>query len=339
MPQNTLYSSRAQKACSMATILLPSGQKASPAEVDLFKKHAGTLLPPNAASRIDQAEQMGGILVRIPAGTILGKPIQLTLKEPESTHVVVIIGAGAKTTIVHESVAASAIEVFLEPESQVEFVSLSLVDARGPRFDIHGPRAESALLYYYDCLALGSSITWHLAMFGGSDVHCDLRSEAIGEHASSTVNWMVHVKGTERIDLSARNVFSARDGGGEITIKGIAEDRGVIRAHGMIDIGLGGGGTNTYLTQEVLMLDASAKVDAVPALEIKTNDVKASHSASIACVTEEDLFYFASRGIDQEEARGMFIRGFLGDVAERISNEEVRERVVKMIEERCGTRK
>ena len=67
----------------------------------------------------------------------------------------------------------------------------------------------------------------------------------------------------------------------------------------MIEIGPEGTGTDACLTQEVLMLDPTAKVDAIPALEIRTNDVKASHSASVSRVTEEDLFYFGSRGLDQ----------------------------------------
>jgi Fe-S cluster assembly scaffold protein SufB len=62
------------------------------------------------------------------------------------------------------------------------------------------------------------------------------------------------------------------------------------------------------------MLDASAKVDAIPALEIKTNDVKASHSASITKISPETLFYLQSRGIEEAAARSMFVEGFLGEL-------------------------
>jgi len=60
------------------------------------------------------------------------------------------------------------------------------------------------------------------------------------------------------------------------------------------------------------MLDPTAKVDAVPALEIKANDVKASHSASVRRVTPLDLFSFAARGIEGKMARTMYVEGFLG---------------------------
>jgi Fe-S cluster assembly protein SufD len=72
------------------------------------------------------------------------------------------------------------------------------------------------------------------------------------------------------------------------------------------------------------MLDAIAKIDAVPGLEIRTNDVKASHSATVSRVTVEDLFYFQSRGIDPETARQMYVDGFLGSIVDRIESDEVK---------------
>ena len=79
------------------------------------------------------------------------------------------------------------------------------------------------------------------------------------------------------------------------------------------------------------MLDDTAKVDAIPGLEIKTNDVKASHSATISKVTPEDLFYFASRGIAEKEARRMYVQGFLGDLTKRIEHTALRESVLEKI--------
>ena len=157
--------------------------------------------------------------------------------------------------------------------------------------------------------------------------------------AVSDVDWIFYAKGDDKHTLSARNVFEAQEGGGEITMKGVAEGKAHVRCDGLIDIGLQGGGTDTYLTEDVLMLDDTAKVDAVPGLEIKTNDVKASHSATVSKVTPEDLFYFASRGIDQTEARHMYVQGFLGDLTEKIVDVEIREEVLAGIEKKLLLKK
>ena len=115
-------------------------------------------------------------------------------------------------------------------------------------------------------------------------------------------------------------------------MKGVAEHQAHVVCNGMIDIGLKGGETDAYLTEDVLMLDASAKVDAIPGLEIKTNDVKASHSATVSQVTDEDLFYFGARGIDQSAARHMYVIGFLGDLVHRLQSDQDQEAVYQAIE-------
>lgn len=164
------------------------------------------------------------------------------------------------------------------------------------------------------------------------EVDHQLRSHLKGEHAVSNVDWIFYAKNSEKQRLSARNIFEAAHGGGEIIMKGVAEHTAQVTCDGMIAIGLDGGGTDTYLTENVLMLDRTAKVDAIPGLEIKTNDVKASHSATVSKVTPEDLFYFAARGITEATARQMYIEGFLGDLTAKIEDTALQESARQAIE-------
>ncbi len=163
------------------------------------------------------------------------------------------------------------------------------------------------------------------------EIDHELRSHLSGEHAVSNVDWIFYAKEAEKQRISAHNIFEAKDGGGEIVMKGVAEDNAHVFCDGMINIGLQGGGTDTYLTENVLMLDSSAKVDAIPGLEIKTNDVKASHSATVSKVTAEDLFYFAARGIDESLARHMYIEGFLGAMTNALPCTTTKELVLDSI--------
>ncbi len=167
---------------------------------------------------------------------------------------------------------------------------------------------------------------------GGKDVEQDVCATVEGAGGTSAVDWVFHAAGENTQRLSARNVFLAREGGGEIAMRGVAEGRAAVRCNGMVEIGEEGGGTGTYLRQDVLMLDATAKVDAVPGLEIKTNDVRAGHSATVTKVSPEELFYFASRGIPEEKARMMYIRGFLGEMLGKIEDDTVRRRIEREME-------
>lgn len=182
----------------------------------------------------------------------------------------------------------------------------------------------------------GGTLRWQNILLGSGTIDLQLVSHVMGADATSAVDCCFFGRETDRMTMNVRNVFDAPRGSGEILMRGIAEGRAHGSLKGCIEIGLNGGGTNTYLTQEALMLDATAKVDAVPQLEIKTNDVKASHSASVARVTEEDLFYFGSRGIDPAIARLMFVKGFLGTVIDRIADAALREDLFLSLDHRLA---
>lgn len=155
-------------------------------------------------------------------------------------------------------------------------------------------------------------LLWKTRAFGASNIDHTLRSSVTGEDARSDVLWTCMTSGKQQRIIRAENTFEAPRGSGEMTLKGIAEEHAFLQVRGNIIIGGQGGGTDTFLRQDILMLDPTAKVDAVPALQIKTNDVKASHAASIRRITPEDLFTFGARGITESLARTMLIRGFLG---------------------------
>lgn len=179
----------------------------------------------------------------------------------------------------------------------------------------------------------GGKLHWWNATFGGKNVQHELISEVVGDSGESTVDWVFLAQEEQHYDLNMRNVFHVSNGRGNVTMKGVVDDRACAECHGAIVIGEEGHGTNTHLTQHVLMLNASAKVDAVPALEIKTNDVKASHSATVTKISDEDLFYMTSRGIERERARQILVEGFLGELIDRIPAVPVRKEVMEM----CGT--
>lgn len=179
-------------------------------------------------------------------------------------------------------------------------------------------------------VASGGSLFWRPVTIGGSVRH-DIRSTCAGDGARSEAAWIVVARGGDHPKAVIRNAFDARNGGGEVAMRAVALAKGQALLDGRIEIGPGGGGTQTYLTQEALMLDSSAKIDAIPGLEIKTNDVKASHSATVSRVHPEDLFYAGSRGIAPDEARRMLVEGFLGKLLEGVDDADLRARLLERV--------
>jgi len=89
------------------------------------------------------------------------------------------------------------------------------------------------------------------------------------------------------------------------------EDGGKIVLKGKILIQKDAIGANAFLRFGVLLLGKNAKAEVNPELEILTNDVKASHAASVGQVDAEQIFYLMSRGINKEESVKLIVEAFL----------------------------
>jgi Fe-S cluster assembly protein SufD len=92
-------------------------------------------------------------------------------------------------------------------------------------------------------------------------------------------------------------------------------------------------GTDTYELNRNLLLTDGARADSVPNLEILTGEVVgAGHASASGRLEDHHLFYLMARGIPMEEARRLVIRGFFGDLVNRIGVPELRERITASIE-------
>ncbi|MFG2074996.1 Fe-S cluster assembly protein SufD [Nonomuraea maritima] len=92
-------------------------------------------------------------------------------------------------------------------------------------------------------------------------------------------------------------------------------------------------GTDTYELNRNLILTDGARADSVPNLEILTGEVAgAGHASASGRLDDEHIFYLQARGIPHDEARRLVVRGFLGQLIEKIQIEEVRERVLGALE-------
>ena len=96
-------------------------------------------------------------------------------------------------------------------------------------------------------------------------------------------------------------------------------------------------GTETYELNRNLLLSEGARADSVPNLEIETGEIAgAGHASATGRFDDLQLFYLQARGIPEDEARRLVVRGFLADVVNRIGIPELQERLITAIEERLA---
>jgi Fe-S cluster assembly protein SufD len=94
--------------------------------------------------------------------------------------------------------------------------------------------------------------------------------------------------------------------------------------------------TDGYQRNDALLLSETARIDAIPGLEIEADDVRCTHGATAGRVDEEQLFYAMCRGLTRSEAMHMIVSGFFQRVFDRIPVEAVRETLGEAVERKLG---
>ena len=93
-------------------------------------------------------------------------------------------------------------------------------------------------------------------------------------------------------------------------------------------------GTDTYEVNRNLILTDGARADSVPNLEIETGEITgAGHASATGRFDDEQLFYLQARGIPQDEARRLVVRGFFVELVQQIGVPELEERLLREIED------
>lgn len=98
-----------------------------------------------------------------------------------------------------------------------------------------------------------------------------------------------------------------------VDVKGVVRGGARVKIKGLVKIAEGAKGSDSFLSMKLLLLDDKSMATAEPELEIENNEVKASHSASVGRIDEEQLFYLETRGIGKIDAENLIIKGFLGN--------------------------
>jgi Fe-S cluster assembly protein SufD len=129
--------------------------------------------------------------------------------------------------------------------------------------------------------------------------------------AEVSISALFSATGDEKVELTVVIHHQAPHTRANTTLKGVATDQAQIKFVGRIVIDEHCGDTNSFLTERILLLSDQAKAEAVPDLEIKSDDVKCSHAASISRIPDSQLFYLMSRGLPKKQAESLIVEGFL----------------------------
>jgi len=106
-------------------------------------------------------------------------------------------------------------------------------------------------------------------------------------------------------------IHAAPNTSSKTDIKGVVDGSAQAFINGTIRVLPAAKGTEAFLEERILLVSENAKAEAIPNLEIETDEVHCSHAATVGKIDDEEIFYLQSRGIKLPQAKNMIAEGFL----------------------------
>jgi Fe-S cluster assembly protein SufB/Fe-S cluster assembly protein SufD len=283
---------------------------------------------------LNNAAFNSGIFIHIPSNLIVDKPIHFLTCLSEDGHStisrnVIFADESSKATIVQElySPSIQTQQAYLElmntnlgTNAQLDVTTLQMIDQHAVAFSTR--RTD---------LAQDAKVNWYSGLFGSMLSRYKIEYFLNGTGASSNDSEVIFGNNEQSFDIQTNVNHESPSTEGRVVEKSILRNKSKSLFKGMIRIKENAAKSNSFLSGRSILLDKDAKSDAIPGLEIFTNDVKATHSASVAQIDEEQIFYLKTRCLTHEEAERTIVEGFLEPLSRKMSF-QVRAWIAYLIE-------
>jgi len=265
-----------------------------------------------------------GLFIYIPKNVVIEDPIRIinSLPDDDSSAIsrfIVLADIGSKATIVEEIYAAQMksngvqqayfelVETHVGSNAHLEMVTLQAMSRNTINFSNRKAFVER-----------DGKMSWYLGMFGAELSRYKVDSVMKGQGASAEDVEIIFGIGNQSFDVTSNLIHYGMNSRGRVLVKSVMKDTSKSLFKGMIRIGKNAKASESYLAGHAILLDKGAKSDAIPGLEIETNEVKATHSASVAQLDEGQIFYLMSRGLNREGAKREIVSGFLEPLSRKM---------------------
>ena len=289
---------------------------------------------------LNNAAFNSGIFIHIPRNFVLDKPIHFLTCLSEDGHStisrnIIFADENSKSTLIQElySPNIQTQQAYLElmntsvaANAQLDITTLQMMDQHAVTFSTK--RTD---------LGQDAKVNWYSGLFGSMLSRYKIEYFLNGTGASSNDSEVIFGNNEQTFDIQTNVNHESPSTEGRVVEKSILRNKSKSLFKGMIRIKENASKSNSFLSGRSILLDKDAKSDAIPGLEIFTNDVKATHSASVAQIDEEQIFYLKTRCLSHEEAERTIVEGFLEPLSRKMSF-QVRAWIAYLIESKWDNR-
>ena len=156
--------------------------------------------------------------------------------------------------------------------------------------------------------------------FVKNEINCNLN----GKYSSAFVNGIFSLNENKHHEIKTNINHLVENTKSYQLIKSVLENSSKSVYQGKIYVSSEAQKTDGYQLSKAILLNENSEFNAKPELEIYADDVRCSHGSASGSLNENSIFYLRSRGLNHKEAKNLLIKGFLLDVIDKITDDEIK---------------
>lgn len=298
---------------------------------ELIQQYFGKLITPSyhKFAALHYAVWSGGSFVYVPKGVHVRMPLQsyFRLNAPgagQFEHTLIIVEEGASCHFIEGCSAprynvanlhAGAVELFVKKGASLRYSTIENWSK-----NMYNLNTKKALVED------DAHMVWVSGSFG-SHTSCLYPDTVLkGDRSTCEFTGITFAGKGQFLDTGSKVEALGKDTSIHISSKSISKSGGAAIYRGVVYIGPKAAGAKGSISCESLMLDNESRSDTIPDIIIENDDIDLGHEAKIGRIPDEDIYYLMSRGLTENDAKAMLVRGF----AEPISNALPLEYAVEM---------
>ncbi len=293
---------------------------------DLFREYFTTVIPAgdNKFASLNTAVWSGGSFIYVPPGVHVDIPLQAyfrinTENMGQFERTLIIADEGSYVHYVEgctapiyssDSLHSAVVEIIVKPGARVRYTTIQNWSTNV--YNLVTKRAT--------CGA-GATMEWVDGNLGSKVTMKYPAVYLLGRHAKGETLSIAFAGEGQHQDAGAKMVHAAPDTSSSIVSKSVARGGGRTSYRGLVQILEGATRSRSTVRCDALLVDTVSRSDTYPYVDVREDDVHMGHEATVSKVSEDQLFYLMSRGMSEEEAMAMIVRGFVEPIARELPME------------------
>ena len=260
----------------------------------------------------------GGSFVYIPKNTKLDRPLQSYFRLNEKgagqfEHTLIIVDEGADLQFIEGCSApgynelnlhAGCVELFVKKNAKLRFSTIENWSKNMLNLNTKKCFVEE-----------NGKIEWIMGSFGSKVSMLYPLSVLNGRGATVEFTNISFAGAGQNLDTGLKIIHNAPDTNTIVNAKSISKDGGICTFRSNVVVTKKAKDSKASLSCESLMLDSISRSDTIPSSTINTKDVEYAHEASIGKISDEAIYYLMTRGLSEDEAKSLIVRGFAEPIA------------------------